>query len=807
MVEPLHILLVDDDKIFCEYFQNLTKPFSIILDVVHTFNEGKQFIESGKAGAYILDANLPDGSGFDLAALVREKHGEAVPIVVISGVFRDSAHFSQLKEHLHVNYVLDKPINAEDAQRLLGELCPNIHKSEKSVDPMQRLKDKYKQMIPGIVKDLEALVQTVKSQKNFESITALKQSVHKIAGSAGSVGFPAVSDLCKQWERGLIKQLETLDKVPLDPSFFETQDDFLSQIKFEYQVSTRAELESVSSEGREEEGGRRIPLYVVDSDRELLAALEKEHPEFDLHVTTEWDPSKAMKFLEEKDFNPRILIVGESFKGSTITGKDLIEAARHKSGALHTTYGIILDHEDLKKRADAIQEGITYVLEKPISGILFLNSIKGVLHYEEHPDFKVLIVDDDEFICDFISMALNEVGVMTKSLTDGSKLYEAIHDFRPDLLLLDIYLPGYNGVELLKTLRSDVRFSKLMIVIVTASKDNELLSDAYTSNVDDILHKPLDKKIVQTRILSLARKHAELHQFERRDSVTGLPNETAFHVYVHEKLLNAEYARVGVFVALIEIDQFVTYMNRSEGKDILRRFSNLMIGRDMQLGYESYLGGGKFAVVSDMTDLHSFKLVVESFLERARQEILIPDSLDKKFTFSCGIISLPLHYTSMKEVLKVAESALNEAKQLGVDRPIKVVTHLSELQPEAQKRKVILIDPDEDLMQIIRTSLEAKGLDVACYNLGETFLEELLIKDNPLPPLIILERRLPDMDGIDLMRRLHKRYPMQLPVIFLSTLSSDKDVMDGLKAGALDYITKPFNLHQLIQKSITALTR
>lgn len=807
MTAPLHILFVDDDLVFCDYFLTLARPYNLVLEVKHTFEEGKKAIEEGKSGAYIFDANLPDGSGYDLAGLVRHKYGEQVPITVISGIFRDSEHFNKLKESLNVNYVIDKPIAADEAHRLLMELSPKTIQEVQTLDPLEKLKQKYNKMIPAIISELDQLISTLKLKGDEESLKALRQNVHKIAGSAGSVGYPAVSDLCKQWERFLIKKLETLAQSPIDSDWKAELDDFFGRVKFNYQVAPEVEGEKQSVPGRPVEGLKRLPLYVVDSDRSLLGALEREQSNINYQVSTEWDPDKAMRLLSQESFNPRVLIVGESFRASPIHGMDLIDLVRKKANALPTTFGIILDKEDLKIRADSIQKGITYVLEKPISGQLFLNTVKGTLDYEGHPDLKVLIVDDDPFVCELISAALSEIGVRHKALGDGTKLFEVIKEYKPDMLLLDIYMPGYNGVELLKTLRSDVRFNRLMIVIITSSQDNQLLSEAYTGNVDDILHKPLDKKIIQTRVLSLAKKQAILNQYEKTDTVTGLPNQSAFNVFLHERLLNAEYARSGLFIAMFELDQFGLISSAETSENILTCISNLLLAREKQLGFESYIGRGRFAVISDFTDLHSFKAKLENFMETSLKEIHPPESFKGNFTFSCGLISLPLNYSSSSEVIRSAENALMEAKQLGKDMPVKIVSHLNEIPLHSQKRKVILIDQDEDLLQILRTSFEAKGIEVSSYQLGEKFLEDLFIKQNPLPPLLIIERLLPDMDGIDLLKRLHKRYPVQLPVIFLTSLSSDKDVMDGLKAGALDYITKPFNLHQMIQKSITALSR
>lgn len=806
---PLHVLLVDDDLIFCEYFQSLSSPYNLIIDVLHTYQEAKNAIESKKFDAYVIDVNLPDGSGFDLAELVREKKGHEIPIAAISGVFRDSDSFRKLKENLKINYVIDKPIQPDQIQSLLTQLCSAKPAAVAHLeDALKKLRDKYDTMVPSIIADLEKLIENIKKKPDKDSISELRKSVHKIAGSAGSVGYPEVSTLCKTWELDLIKKMDQVDSAPVAQDWLKAQDEYLRKLKFAYQLTTDDSEKAlhISATGSDL---ARPPLYVVDSDRKLLESLEKEQAGFNINVITEWDPNKAKQQLASNEFNPRIVIVGNTFRGSVLRGEDLLEQVRKKSEPLPTTFGLILEKEDLKTSSDAIKKGITYILQKPISAELFLTTIRNELQYENHRSLKVLVVDDDPFVCDFISACLTEVGMEVKSLTDGTQLFATLQSFMPNVLLLDIYLPGYNGVELLKSLRSDIRYLALMIVIITASQDIPLLTEAYTGNVDEILHKPLDKKIVQARIASLAKRNSAIGQFQKRDEITGLPNENALQMHIHQDLLQPDIARQGHFLAVMEIDRFreiAASTERSYSEGILTAFSNLMLRNLNRLGFCAALGRGKFALASEPTDLATLKHHIETFLVNAQREIQLPQNLGK-LTFSCGITSLPTHHMPVDAVFKQAEETLTSAKKMEAQNPIKIATNIADGKGVPLEREMILIDTDADLLKVLRSALESNGIKVKSYNLGEPVLEELLVNQHSFPPLIIMERLLPDMDGLDFLKRLRKKFPVQIPLIFLTTLSAEKDVFEGLKAGALDYIAKPFSLNLLVQKCLTALNR
>lgn len=153
-------------------------------------------------------------------------------------------------------------------------------------------------------------------------------------------------------------------------------------------------------------------------------------------------------------------------------------------------------------------------------------------------------------------------------------------------------------------------------------------------------------------------------------------------------------------------------------------------------------------------------------------------------------------------IIREAEAVLNEAKLLVHDDPIKIAT--THIQESSQRREVFLVDTDENLLKILRTAFESHGLKVYTFTSGTEVIERLKMLDHLLPPLVITERMLPDIDGLQLAQSLQK-LPFDVPIMFISSLSSEKDVFDGLKMGALDYIVKPFSIDVLIQKSLNAL--
>jgi DNA-binding response OmpR family regulator len=122
------------------------------------------------------------------------------------------------------------------------------------------------------------------------------------------------------------------------------------------------------------------------------------------------------------------------------------------------------------------------------------------------------------------------------------------------------------------------------------------------------------------------------------------------------------------------------------------------------------------------------------------------------------------------------------------------------------KNKIIIVDDDEDLLKLLATSFKAQGFDVKTFATGKEGMSYLLIEKNlKEASLIILDRMLPDMDGLDILKTLHEKTSLKVPVLILSILSSEKDVLSGLKKGAVDYVSKPFSLPIFMQKALSLI--
>ncbi len=111
-----------------------------------------------------------------------------------------------------------------------------------------------------------------------------------------------------------------------------------------------------------------------------------------------------------------------------------------------------------------------------------------------------------------------------------------------------------------------------------------------------------------------------------------------------------------------------------------------------------------------------------------------------------------------------------------------------------QNKKILLVEDEIALAELIKLNLTIEGYEVLHTENGKKAVELFKQKN---PGLVILDVMLPELNGIEVCKQLKKLKP-EVPVLFLSAKSSGNDRIEGLKSGADDYLTKPFNLEELL---------
>ncbi|MBF0452752.1 MAG: response regulator transcription factor [Candidatus Magnetomorum sp.] len=120
------------------------------------------------------------------------------------------------------------------------------------------------------------------------------------------------------------------------------------------------------------------------------------------------------------------------------------------------------------------------------------------------------------------------------------------------------------------------------------------------------------------------------------------------------------------------------------------------------------------------------------------------------------------------------------------------------------KAKILVVDDEEDILELLRYNLEREGFVVKCSETGENAIKQAF---SFVPDLILLDLMLPGIDGLDVAKKIKStKDSSHIPIIMVTAKGEEADVVTGLELGADDYITKPFS-PRLVLARIKAVLR
>lgn len=782
----LHILCVGVESSVIAYIL-AAKDLEISLDACQTMREAHQKMASSSYQAYIIDLNL-SSTAFELAQEIRKKEGKECFIAMISRGDQED-YFPKFTESSILDEKLNKPVDLKQVDQLLVKIKQRYSPlPPAATNKLKDIKRQYESTIPQKLKLLEDLMNALQQHPDALHLKELKDAVHKIAGSAGSYGFSPVSTLCKEVDLQISERLA--NGLLTDSKWLSSLDVYLKKIKVNFLSTDLTREEPVTSLSNKF-------LYVVDHDVNFLKFLEDIKEQYSLELLVESDPEKARALLQSSSFNPSVLITSQKFPSSRVKGLDLIETLRQKPNLPPTVFTLILEEDSIDIRIEALQKGVDCIFRKPVHANVFLKAMKDVLESKVLKRVKVLVLDDDIDFCNFMTVILSEIGFIVRTISDSPELFHALDDFKPHILLLDLVLPKYDGLNLLRILRQDIAYKDLAVVIVTSGEEAMTRLSAYSAKADDILFKPLNIDILQKRLLYLAEKRVALEEMlDEQDSVSQIDQKT-LQAQLNKYL--AEPVGHPYYLALFEVDHFPEWLeqkgNRVMNKLLISINEQLKAHIDLTMQCFPY-SLSKFAVIFDEKDLSVIERKMQNLLSKIQEK----ESL-QKIVFNCSIILISKTYGEANQILQAGEQCLIEAREKH-PAPIRMVVLLPE-DDAPSKKNIVLIDSDEELLKILKTAFESHGVFVKTFTEGGEALKVLLAcKPHRLPSLIVAERRLPDMDGMKILSQLKAHFNIPIPFYFLTVFSPDEDVSKELSQGALECIEKPFNLSFLMQKAL-----
>ena len=150
---------------------------------------------------------------------------------------------------------------------------------------------------------------------------------------------------------------------------------------------------------------------------------------------------------------------------------------------------------------------------------------------------KILVVEDEEDILELIKYNLTKEGYQVTAVASGELAIDAARRVVPDLILLDIMLPGMDGLEVCRMLKRDPVTEKIPVVMLTAKGEESDIVTGLEIGADDYLPKPFSPKVVIARIRNLLRRKS---RSDVDDTSTIKLKDLVIHPGRHEVLLKSK---------------------------------------------------------------------------------------------------------------------------------------------------------------------------------------------------------------------------------------------------------------------------
>jgi diguanylate cyclase (GGDEF)-like protein len=298
---------------------------------------------------------------------------------------------------------------------------------------------------------------------------------------------------------------------------------------------------------------------------------------------------------------------------------------------------------------------------------------------------KVLVVDDDSLSRLVVQSVVERLGHQSIAAEDGEEAWACLNQEKPDVLITDLLMPGVDGLELCRRVRTDAQAGHTYVILVTVLGEREDVVRGMEAGADDYLIKPVDLFDLQARLIAaervtnlhaeLAQHRAELAHLAGHDPLTRLGNRRSLDQDL--KVLHARSQRYGhrYCLAICDVDRFKAYNDaygHQAGDQALAAVATTM-AREVRAGDGVYrYGGEEFVLVLPEQTLETGLVAVERVRAAVRQ-LAIPHAAgpDGVLTLSAGMAAFdPGEATTAEELLKRADAALYQAKSAGRNRVV-----------------------------------------------------------------------------------------------------------------------------------------
>jgi diguanylate cyclase (GGDEF)-like protein len=280
----------------------------------------------------------------------------------------------------------------------------------------------------------------------------------------------------------------------------------------------------------------------------------------------------------------------------------------------------------------------------------------------------VLVVDDDEDLRSLAQLQLGD-GFDVIQAESGEQCVALAADKQPDVILLDMMMPGMNGAQVLEELSASADTKDIPVIFLTALSGLDERVKGLESGAVDYIAKPVEKRELVARVGVAARTSARHREIESRvvsDRQTGLPGRAEFDERLAQEVSRSDRSNAALSIMLIDVDEMAE-INDKLGKDLaddmLQEIASILRGVFRRADGVYRYGGDEFSAILPDTDIATSYLAAE----RCRHAVAKVMCEGTPVSVSIGTAEFSAGRKS-EELVAKAEIALFRAKESGGNR-------------------------------------------------------------------------------------------------------------------------------------------
>lgn len=553
--------------------------------------------------------------------------------------------------------------------------------SEKTIslsDKIARLRGSFIEQLPGRMAEAHRLFDILCVDPTAgEAATSLHRHLHSIKGTGASFGFLELSALSGEGEELAMAILENPDSLTRESwqQLKECLTDMAQMVEHSVlhggNISGQNEQQRIfempSIKNTEGEKSNERLIYICDDE-----ALTSEQ----LGAQLQCFGYQTVLFNNTADLRHAVLR-----KQPDAVIMDIMFPEGHSEGTnvlinLSENHGIrfpavfVSARRDFDARLRAIRAGGEAYFPKPVKALELVAALDLLTRHTEPEPFRVLVVDDEPEIAQYHTLILENAGMVTRTTNELESVLEVVGEFKPDLVLMDMYMPRCSGRDMAKLIRQVPDYVGLPIVFLSSETDRKKQFSAMRVGAEGFLTKPIEPDYLVTSVALRAERMRALRSLMMRDSLTGLFNHTAITQFIDSAIVAARRQNQMVCFAMIDVDRFKSVNDtygHPIGDQVLLALSRVLQQSLRQTDLVGRYGGEEFAVILHDVTLEKAEQIMQHLREDFSKVIFNAGDVNFSCTFSCGLAAFP-QFKTVETLREAADKAMYQAKHSGRNR-------------------------------------------------------------------------------------------------------------------------------------------